>query len=239
MTDCRDARESIGAYVLGGLEPDDAEALVEHLRTCSMCAEVYGRQARLLPVIELAGPPEAAPSLLPELEQRIMARIAAEHALPGPLWRHRRPRWALPAVAGALAGAVATLVIVAGLGAFGSNQGKPARTIQTIELAGTRYAPNARATARVLRQLNTTTIDLEATNLPPSLPGEHYEVWLNSRQGAFNAGTFRVGRDGWAQAALTSAAQLGPQSTIDVSIEPNRGSPNAPPLVVLRATLPA
>jgi hypothetical protein len=230
---------------LGGLDADEERALVEHLRVCAACEEHHQRLAGLIALIELAGPPNSSVPTPDNLEQKVMARIAAEEIRPPRRSRSRpRPhhrRWATPGLTGVLAGAAATVAVVAGLGLFSGAAKEQSTQPLTVRLQGTRYAPDASATARLSHQLNATTIAFEGTHLPPSRRGEHYAVWLTGRDGAFNAGMFRVGPDGWATTRLSSAAPLDPGSTIDVSVEPNHASAStsASPTTVLKATLPA
>lgn len=114
---CREWRESLGAYALGHLAPEERAGLEAHLEGCPECrAEVESLKgvALLLPHAD----PErfdSAPQPSPELGKRILASLGTESKRK----THRRRRrfgFAFGGAAVAVAAAVAALVILPGGG---------------------------------------------------------------------------------------------------------------------------
>ena len=113
--DCRDRRESLGAYALGQLRGAERVALEAHLEGCAECrAELASLEpvARMLPHADPSRF-ESAPQPPPELGARIAARIAAERR------QDRRRRrlfggFALGGATAALAAALAIFVLPGG-----------------------------------------------------------------------------------------------------------------------------
>ncbi|MFC6880113.1 MULTISPECIES: anti-sigma factor family protein [Actinomadura] len=107
MNDCAEARISLGAYVLGALEPAERARLEAHLEACPACrdelAGLAGLPAMLGRVDEAQLAQVAGPE--PELLEGLLARAARERRAP---WR-RRPPW------GPLAVAAAVLLVAGGL----------------------------------------------------------------------------------------------------------------------------
>jgi len=61
----------------------------------------------------------------------------------------------------------------------------------------------------------------DADGLPPSKPGQHYEVWLSDGRHGISAGTFRVGADGKARCTLATAGRTEYFKKVDVTVEPD------------------
>ncbi|MER5395024.1 zf-HC2 domain-containing protein, partial [Saccharopolyspora sp. NPDC002686] len=93
-------RELLGAYVLGGLDPDERRQLEEHLGRCAECREELSGYAGLPGLLHRAGPPpepvEPPESMWAEL---ILKARTERPASP------RKRRWLLAAAAAVLLGA--------------------------------------------------------------------------------------------------------------------------------------
>ena len=215
MTPCREYRESIAAFVLGALPPADVTPLRAHLASCEECDRYHDEMMTLPPLLDLAGGVDGlAIEAPPGLEDRIARRIAAEG---GSRKRQRRVRRPLLAGVGGLAiGALATLAIVFALGGFSGTASADA-----VDLAGTASAPSAWGTAHLQAGPHGTTIRFDADGLPPSKPGQHYEVWLSDGRHGISAGTFRVGTDGKARCTLATAGRAEYFKTVNVTVEPD------------------
>jgi hypothetical protein len=116
---CPEASLSLGAYVLGGLAPDECRQVEEHLERCPACAAELAEFRSLPSLLAQVDPddlrePRVVPS--PDLFARVSAAAAAEDGVP-PVRRTRRllVAAALVAVLGAAAG-VGTWVAAAGEG---------------------------------------------------------------------------------------------------------------------------
>ena len=118
--------EDIGAYVLGGLDPDAERRIAAHIAECEECAAAHAELAglpALLDIAVLTGATDEDP-LPPAIEERLLDRFARERTEPAKR-RRWRPRIALGA-AGALVGAAAAVaLLVVGLN-FERNGGRPA-----------------------------------------------------------------------------------------------------------------
>ena len=104
-------RHSLGAYVLGGLEPAERDVVERHLEECPACRVEVGELAPLPGLLRRL--PEAEPPLTPpvELAERLVAAAAAERR-----GQRRRLRlWqAAAAVAALAAGSVVAGFTLAG-----------------------------------------------------------------------------------------------------------------------------
>jgi len=117
MSGCDDIRTELGGYVLGALEPDEADAVREHLERCSACAREHAALADLPALLTLAEPIETAPPLAPAVEERVLDAVARGRQRPEPRRTRllRRPRLLIPALAAVAA------IIVAAVFAFGGD----------------------------------------------------------------------------------------------------------------------
>ena len=126
---CREWRESLGAYALGHLDADERAGLEAHLEGCAECrAEVASLQgvATLLPHAdpERFGP---APQPPKDLGERILATLGNERREK----RHRkRLRFGFAGAATALAAAVLALVVFVG----GSGGGEPQQHVSFTDV---------------------------------------------------------------------------------------------------------
>ena len=76
MSGCDHIRTELGAYVLGALEPAEADSVREHLERCSRCASEHAEIAQLPALLTLAEPIESAPPLAPAVEERVLDAVA-------------------------------------------------------------------------------------------------------------------------------------------------------------------
>ena len=110
LTERADIHGDLGAFLLGVLDEPERERLAAHLAGCRRCRV---EAARLEPTLGLLGGSAAAVSPPPELEARTLGAIqaAAQNGEAPPAKpRRRRFSWRGPAVAGALALALAAAV---------------------------------------------------------------------------------------------------------------------------------
>ncbi len=144
------------AYLLGGLEPDQARAFEAHAAGCPLCS---ANLAALRPVLGALGQvseadlavPEPPPSLLPELVQRAEAR-------------RRRQRRLLVGLGGLAAACVVALAVVVGVSvAGGSSSGSGSGTGGTA-LVAVGQSP-VEATATLTSKHWGTEIDLDCRYL--------------------------------------------------------------------------
>lgn len=121
MSDHRDCGADAAAYVLGALEPTEAEAFREHLTSCVVCRDEVSAFQEVVDVLPMAAPPQPVPA---GLKRRVMSEVAAEArgaAAPAASSRRRAGRRGVgtrlggimpsPAFAAVAAGVVLALVI--------------------------------------------------------------------------------------------------------------------------------
>jgi predicted anti-sigma-YlaC factor YlaD len=207
MTGCDHVRTDIGAYVLGGLEPEEAAAVREHLASCSACAEEHASVAGLPRLLALAAPMAEAGPPAPALEERVLDAVASERPRPAARTRRRvRLRLLIPAAA-ALAVIAVALVIAVGGGGEDAGGFEVALRPVAGETAGGR-AVLASADAGISMRLTVRGL--------PGDPGIVYEVYCDAPGWSASAGTFRADPDGRASVVLNTAARRGEYDAIRV-----------------------
>ncbi len=117
MSEKHDCGADAAAYVLGALEPAEAEAFRSHLASCAVCRDEVSAFQEVADLLPLTAPPQPTP---PGLKHRVMTEVgadarAAEHRRRSHARRGWVPSWpAIPHPAFAAAAALAALVIVVG-----------------------------------------------------------------------------------------------------------------------------
>jgi anti-sigma factor RsiW len=232
---CDDATLLLGSYVLGGLEADETAQVEGHLVTCERCREEHARIAGLPALLDALEPGELTGEAPPaRLEGAVLAGFAADRrgdaSMPRRVPRRAAFRLRWPAAgAAALAGAAATVVVLALAGAFSSDS----RTTRVIlrPPAGSPAGPSAEA--RLAATAEGMEVQLVA-NLPKLRSGEIYELWFGRGNGAASAGTFTVDDSGHADVRLTTATRLGAAERMGITREPDAADParNGPGVVV-------
>jgi anti-sigma-K factor RskA len=159
------------AYVLGALEPDEAEAFSRHLATCVVCRDEVAAFQHTTNALAMTPPQHAAP---PGLKRRVMRAVresdAADQAQEASARRPRRVGSGLlvarPAVAAL--GAFAVVVVVIGAIIVGSNGSSGTRTIAAA-VTGTP------GTAQL--SVSGGHGQLVLRNFPQPAAGHIYEMW--------------------------------------------------------------
>ena len=186
MSDHEELESSVGPWVLGALDPDEAEAVRVHVEGCASCREVATRLQRVVGALPLAVDEVAPPS---RLRERVLAAAVAPSAPPAraavpvrrqgaarprPVSRSRIPTYALAAVA-----VVALLIgVVAGQVAFRTPQQSQ---VLRFALTGHGGMSGVQATVVDLRADGVALVDFRG--LPPLATDRVYEVWLIPAKG--------------------------------------------------------
>jgi anti-sigma-K factor RskA len=200
------------AYVLGALEPDEADEFRRHIDRCATCGAEVAGMAPVADALLIAVPQYRPPA---GLRRRVLRTVRAES-------RRKQPaRRRAPALAGALALALVGLVIALAL--HGSSAGVKVLHARVLDSA---------ATADV--RLTGGHAELIVRHLPAPSEGRIYEVWLE-RPGARPAPTtalFSVTASGAADVGVPGP--LTGTSEIVVTQEPAGGSrvPTSEPVIV-------
>jgi anti-sigma-K factor RskA len=192
--ECRQWREDIGAYLLGGLPEDRRTALLAHLDGCAGCRAELAELAEVARVLPAADPLRNHERQVPsqELFRSILGAIAGER-------RERRVQLTKRVAAAAAAAAVLALGAVT----IVTLQDDSSRA--TVELADT--AGDAISTASLEYLPGGTRIDLRVDGLPEE---ETFFVWLEDSDGErVPAGTFWTPDEGGKiELKLTAALSL-------------------------------
>jgi anti-sigma factor RsiW len=218
MTSTHDFAGDAAAYLLGSLEPQEAEAFRQHLETCPACQEELSALQPAAGALPLGAPQHAAPR---ELRRRVMAEVNAdarrtrEPGRSGPIgWTRRNPL-----TAGALALAAAALAFAGG--ELGSSGGSGARVFRAS--VGDAQVRLAGGQAQLI-----------VHHLPEASAGHVYEVWIK-RPGSPPVpanSLFDVDRAGRGSAAVPG--DLHGVSEVLVTQEPSGGTqtPTTQPVIV-------
>lgn len=142
-----------------------------------------------------------------------------------------------PLSAAALA-SVFLLLGVAGGAVLSGDSSPTAQPAEELQLAALPGAEGATATAAMGGDLDG--MKLKVSGLPPSKPGEYYELWaLNTPDDLAPIGTFRVGDDGEAEVQFALGIDPSRYQALDVSVEREDGDPGHSGNSVLRAPVAA
>jgi hypothetical protein len=199
VTGCRDHADLIGPYVLGALEPDEAEVMRTHLADCPRCAAEVRALSGIPALLDQARADDEIATLSPALEDEVLDRFVKERARARPR-RRGWPRLAIPAVA--VAALVAGILVVALPG--GSHSAYAHADLWSLPAGG-----GASGTADVAEVEAGTRVKLRADHLPVR-GGSSYELWCVRSDGRWiNGGSFHARADGSAAAELTAAVRPG------------------------------
>ena len=229
---CDDLRPLLGGYVLGALEPDEAEAVREHLPGCAACSAEHASLAGLPALLDLAAPLAApdeplSPRLRGGAARPLRPRPRDARAAASAERRRRLPRiaWTRPrvAVASALAAAALTFAAMAALDDDPPSQPAASRNT-SCRCARRRRARRARsrAVSRSTACHGGTGVHLWASGLQPGR-GRVYEMLCEKRGWSASAGTFRADANGRVEARLTTAARVGEYDSLRVVYRDERG----------------
>ena len=210
---CEHLRPALGAYVLGGLDPDEAAAVRRHLEVCPECAAEHDALAPIPGLLSLAGGAEEATAkpLSPAFEERLLDAYARDRSTPPRrrrlAWRRPRRRWLAVGVATAAAAAAA----VVGIAVTGDDEASPRYDVAFQNVSGPQQAS---AWADLESSDEGTTVHLWVRGLPAEKAV--YEVLCDAEEWTATAGTFRTGADGRAYVVLTTALRKGEYTAIRI-----------------------
>ena len=217
MSRCGEIRILVAGAVLGALEPDEAEAVRNHLAGCPRCRREHADLAVLPRMLDAVESPEVAPERpSPALEDAVLDRHARERgtAAPEPRRRRWRARTLVPAAAAGTALVVVAALALAGVFGGGENGGG-----YELALRPGPGAPAASGSATLRGVEAGMDVRLHARGLPGGGRAV-YELWCVRGDGSWvNAGTFHA-PDGTASASLTAAVRRGDYQAMIVKRRP-------------------
>jgi anti-sigma-K factor RskA len=226
--------DAAGAWVLGALAPDEAEAYALHLDDCPACRDEVAALGPAAAALPASVAPMAAP---PEIRERLLADVRREASLLAAAGagadRAPRRRRRLPAFGGWRAPAFVAAALLVGLAvglAVAGGIGGGARTVP-VAVEGSAAGAHARL---VLADGHAT---LQADHLPPPPAGRVYQVWVKPHGGPPEPtpALFLPRADGSTTVGVPGDAAHA--EAVMVTAEPQGGSaaPTSPP--VLTATI--
>lgn len=199
--DHRRMRESLGAWVLGGLDGEQRREVEAHLDDCDDCAAEVAVLSSLPGLLQRLDQQEATEGLLipsDDLRDCLLAHVEVSEAT----LRHRLRQWQVGA---AVAAVVAVLAVVAGFSLL--DDGRPAESDRVVAAAAP-VAPSAADTTGQVAALAWewgTTVELDVTALPSR---ETYVLWAVADDGRRQqAGTWGATRSRGARVRGASAIQ--------------------------------
>ena len=209
---CAHVRDELGGYLLGGLDPEERDAVAAHLASCPACAAEHERLA-MLPALLASAEGLEIPAAPQGVEERLLDRVARERGVRRLVRRRGRPRLTRgrAVVAAALAGAALGAGAMAVAATLGDDEG-PAGAQYALVLSGDQ---GASARARLEPGRGGTEVHLWVKGLPPGAETV-YEVRCERSGWSASAGTFRADARGRAYVVLTTAARIGEYERIRV-----------------------
>jgi anti-sigma factor RsiW len=220
VSSCDAFRGDLGAYVLGGLEPDETHALESHLSACAACRAQHTEIAGVPGLLRLA---QDAP---PRAPGRVRDRVVAAAAR-----RQLRHRWRLGAAAAAVV-AAAVGGIVGWQLALGSDPVEvsvPLEDVEPFEASGEVTFRSGTDTVRVRLDLD----GLEELEGPSV-----YEAWLYTTDSrVVSIGQLAEAGDG-VSAEFVASGSLEDYRTFWLTAEPDGRNPAHEGPTVVRAAVP-
>lgn len=230
MSESQDCCGDAAAYLLGALEPVEAERFRRHAESCVVCRDELTALQHAVDALPLTAPQYRAPRAL---RRRVMRDVRSKSTVTAPLARRRR-RFQVaagrnvvpPVLAAGLAAAIVALAVVGGVELAGGGS-SPARVIQ----ASVSGVPGS---AQV--QVAGGHAELVVSHLPPPPPKHIYEVWIKrgNRAPSPTRALFSVTASGAAEVGVPG--NLHGVSAILVTPEPDGGSlaPTHTPVIIAR-----
>jgi len=229
--------ERLSDYLLGELAPDERAAFEAELeRDAALRAEVerlepvVTRLAAMEPAAWEAPPLPALPALPVESEQQ-----QAPTRQRGRGW-WQRSLALRPFAAAALAAVLIALGIAAGLLLGDREDDATVAGGRVVALAPLEDGESGTGTATLAGDGDRAAVSLRG--LPPSEPGQFYELWLlNSVDDMVALGSFSIPASGALDVTVPLPADAGRFGALDLSLEPDDGDPAHSTISVLRAPL--
>jgi anti-sigma-K factor RskA len=225
----------LAAFVLGGLEPEEAEEARHHLASCSRCRNELEGLEKVNRALEAAPPPVDPPAYL---KAEILSRMRAEKrsrpndvepersssldrrqtpSIVPRLYHSRHLGIVLPSVAAAVVVAIVALGIFFGL----SREQAPVATIRLVptpeEAAG---LDGYWGVAKVRPQpSDNQQVELRLNNFDEPEPDRYYELWFVSGDRRISAGSFTSVGEGETRVWLNAPPEARSFSTLLITEE--------------------
>ena len=226
------AHPEAAGWVLGTLDPDDAEWFAGHLSSCPDCRAAVAEFGPAAGLLTTAAPADLPP---PGLQAQTLAAVAQAAREARRNWRWRG--WSTRMLA--LAAAV---IVVAGISiGLLLSGGTPPETDAFTLHSGTGLSASASGTARQAE--NGWSVQLTAAHLPEPGPGQFYQCWwvgpgnTPGHPRLVSAGTFTVGPSRTASVQMWIAIDPDNFPTVEITLD-SAARPGQPGRVVLSGRVP-
>lgn len=221
MSEHHDCGQDAAAYVLGALEPAEAETFRRHLEQCAVCHDEVDALTGVANALPMSAPQFAAPKDV----RRDVLRAVRSEPKPRPAMGHRA-RFAWPSTSMALATlAIALVLAAAAVTAVVLTPGSSGGRVVRARVAGIAGSAEVR--------LSDGRAELIVRHLTPPAGGHVYEVWLKAPAAPPVPASvlFSVNASGGADVGIP--ANVHGISEILVTPEPHGGSPapTHPPVI--------
>ena len=230
---CTEVHSNLGAYVLGGLEPEEAAEIRRHLAFCSSCRNELEGLERINQPLK-AAPPLADPP--DNLKDEILSRMREEMKLSSSK-KEQTSSKGLPLIFPGIA--AAALVCIVGLGIlFGLQDQSSMTTVQLIPtsaLVSERYWGVAELHPQPSGNQQ---IRLKLNNLDKPEPHSFYEAWFSSGDKYISAGTFTTEGPGETRVWLTAPPEVRDYHTLLVTEQSAEDDTTPSNEIYLRGDLP-
>jgi hypothetical protein len=251
---CAEVHPNLAAFVLGGLEPEEAAMVRRHLASCSSCRNELRELEKVNSALQATPPLSDPPAYLRgEILSRVREHVRAEESssdngtffppleesrsLEAPRSnRFRNLRIIIPIVT------AAAVVAIVALGAvFGFLREEP--TTATIQLLPTpaeaKELEGYWGVAEIHSQPSgNLQVELKLNNFEESKPNSYYEVWFVSGDRRISAGSFTSIGEGETRVWLTVPAEARHYRTLLVTEERADGQPSPSEGVALKGDVP-
>jgi anti-sigma-K factor RskA len=252
---CTEAHPDLAAFVLGGLEAEEAAEVRHHLDSCPGCQRQLEELRKVNRALEAAPPPAAPPAYL---KGEILFRVRAEQLPPSnkvgaadgssPLEEQRRShrtsrfnrfkelRLVLPSAA------AAALVAVIALGVFFGllREETPVATIQLIPTPQEAIGLKGYWGVAEIRPqpAGNQQVELKLNNFEEPKPNSYYELWFVSGEKRISAGSFTSAGKGETRVLLNVPPEASNSHTLLITEEHVGKDPAPSRDVALKGDLP-
>jgi anti-sigma-K factor RskA len=236
MTQETHVLESLPAYAIGSLDPDEAQQVAEHLAACTLCRQDLEAYQSVADELALAFA-DSTETPSPQIKQRLMAQVSDRRETSPVRQRWSLSRW-MPA-AGALALVMIALLAISNVLLWQRMQNmemlRGPRGMWAIAIQGTDAAPQASAFMIVGADGKNGVFVVD--EMPRLAEGQEYQLWLWRNGEVHSGGVFDVDEDGYRGLRVEAPDSLLSYSSCNVTIEPAGGSEYPTGEEVLAGTL--
>ena len=241
---CEEITELSGLYVLDALDPDERAAVAEHLASCPNAHEEFAEVGAVVPALASLAEPVGTPAALKRqvLDAYRSEMAPASASAPAPGRSQQQQSWL-----SAWAPAIATLLILVVVGAWGAGQALEAnqardRAVALSQAISAMSAPGSQVAvlqgsgaAQGASGFAAFPADGGAhvvlVDLPAAPAGQTYQAWYIAADTPTSAGLMTVSPDGYV--IMSDPAPLPGTEVFAVTLEPAGGStqPTSTPII--------